>query len=48
MRDAWTPQGIAWQSKPLDLPPAEAMYDLWHPWWNFLDKGEKVLAEAVP
>jgi hypothetical protein len=36
------------QSKAPSLPPPEAMHNLQHPWWNFLDEGEKVLEEAIP
>jgi hypothetical protein len=37
-----------WKPKPIDLPPPEALDNLWHPWWRFLDKGQKVLSEAIP
>ena len=45
---AFTAGVSRWKSKPPDFPPPEAIGNLWHPWWNFLDKGEKVLAEALP
>ena len=34
--------------RPADECPPEALYNLQHPWWAFLDSGEKILSEAIP
>jgi hypothetical protein len=45
----WSAGAHRWKPKPVDLPPVEAMGNLWHPWWNFHDNIEpKVTSEATP
>ena len=32
----FSPGAAKWKARPLDYPPAEAIGNLQHPWWNFL------------
>ena len=44
----WSVGAYKWQPRPRDYPPPEAMNNLHHLWWGFLDRGKKVMEQAVP
>jgi hypothetical protein len=50
---AFTPGAWKHVSRPADVPPPEAIWNLQHRWWNWLDKSEPLskvasLKEAIP
>lgn len=42
----WSPEAFKQPEKKMDYPPMPENFR--DSWWNFLDAGEKVVAEAIP
>jgi hypothetical protein len=50
---AFTPGAWKHVARPVDMPPKEAIWNLQHPWWRWLDQSEPLskvasLKEAIP
>lgn len=45
-KDGFSAGAAKWKPKPLDLPPMPENFR--DAWWDFIDSGQKVLAEAIP
>jgi hypothetical protein len=50
---AFTPGAWKHVARPVDMPPKEAIWNLHHPWWRWLDQSEPLskvasLKEAIP